>query len=313
MRLEKPAAVGIGNFDGVHLGHQKMLREVMSSARARSLRTIALTFDPHPATVLGRAAPATLTTLARKIELIRRVGIDDVFVKPFDTELSTWSPERFASELLKETLGARVVIVGGNFRFGHKAQGNFAALRELGQRLGFDVPELEVIGDARGAFSSTRVRDALARGDLADANAVLGRWHAFSGVVARGAQRGRTIGFPTANVEEVVEVVPARGVYAVVVDALDAAGEASALGRGVMNVGVRPTVDSSERSSQEVHLFDFDRDVYGARVRVHLVERLRDEKKFGSLDALRAQIAIDAEAARKITAAIATPIAGAFG
>jgi riboflavin kinase/FMN adenylyltransferase len=288
-----------------------MLREVMS----QSLPTAILTFDPHPSIVLGRQPPATLTTLARKTELVRRFGIDEVVVKTFDRDFATWSPERFARELLVEALGARVVIVGGNFRFGHKREGNFAILEALGRDLGFRVPKIDVVGDARGPFSSTRVRDALARGDIEDATRVLGRRHAFSGVVGRGAQRGRTIGFPTANVEEVIELVPARGVYAVVVDEIVGSGErgARALGRGVMNVGVRPTVDDSERPSREVHLFDFDRDVYGARVRVHVVERLRDEKKFGSLDELKAQIAVDARRAREITAPIAASVDGAFG
>ncbi len=311
VRIERPQsldargrAIAIGNFDGVHGGHRAVLKHAMTFAKARSLKSAVLTFDPHPAVVLSGAKNTPLTLLPRKAELIAGEGIDEVIVKTFDTAFAAWKPEQFARELLRDVLDARVVIVGGNFRFGRKREGDLLHLETFGRALGFSVPQFKVVGDAHGIFSSTRIREALVRGDLADANHVLGRWHAFSGVVGRGAQRGRTIGFPTANVEEVEELVPARGVYAVLVDALDSEECASELGRGVMNIGVRPTVDQSERPSHEVHIFDFDRDIYGARVRVHVVERLRDEKKFASLDELRAQIAIDAENARKITASI---------
>ena len=306
------AWVAIGNFDGVHRGHQEVLREATVGARAAGLPMHVLTFDPHPALALGRTAPATLTTLPRKAELLVRLGVDGVLVKRFDAEFASFSPERFARELLAGEIGARAVIVGRNFRFGHKRAGDLAALEALGAALGFSVRSFDLHGDEKGAYSSTRVRDALARGDLADANHVLARFHAFSGVVARGEARGRTIGFPTANVEETVELVPKNGVYAVVVDRLDESG-ARALGRGVMNVGVRPTVAKEPRRSQEVHLLDFDGDLYGANVRVHLVERLRDERKFASLDELRAQIAADADRARESTAKIEPIFGGAFG
>jgi len=319
------AWVAIGNFDGVHRGHQEVLREAALGARAAGLPMHVLTFDPHPALALGRVPPATLTALPRKAELLLRLGVDRVLVKRFDAEFAAFSPERFARELLAGEIGARAVIVGRNFRFGHKRAGDLAALEALGAALGFSVRSFDLHGDDKGAYSSTRVRDALARGDLADANHVLARFHAFSGVVARGEARGRTIGFPTANVEETLELVPKNGVYAVVVDRLDASeprrpasggsvdSGARALGRGVMNVGVRPTVAKEPRRSQEVHLFDFDGDLYGANVRVHLVERLRDERKFASLDELRAQIAADADRARESTARVEPIFGGAFG
>lgn len=305
-------AITIGNFDGVHLGHQQMLGDAMAYAKAAGLTTAVLTFDPHPALALGRPAPATLTLLPRKTELLVRHGVDEVLVKTFDRDFASWAPERFVKELLVDSFGARAVVVGKNFRFGHKRAGDYVELERLGKVYGVGVKCFELGGDDGGRYSSTRVREALARGDVKEASDVLGRAHAFSGVVAHGAQRGRTIGFPTANVEGVVEVVPARGVYAVVVDELGASGE-RALGRGVMNVGVRPTVDDSERPSREVHLFDFDRDIYGAHVRVHVLERLRDEMKFASLSDLRTQIAADAARAREITAEIAPKFAGAFG
>ena len=281
-------------------------------ADEQGLQLRVLTFDPHPAVVMGRAAPALLTTLERRAELLRRAGVDEVDVRTFDLEFSRYSPARFAEELLSGGLGARVVIVGSNFRFGHQREGDFGRLEELGRTLGFDARAASLIGDARGPFSSTRAREALAAADLEEVSRVLGRPHAFSGVVAHGQERGRTLGFPTANVEQIPEVVPPDGVYAVLVDALDEAGQASALGKGVMNVGVRPTVDGERRRTQEVHLFDLDRDLYGARLRVHVVTRIREERKFPSFDELKAQIAKDADAARLATRDLA-PAGGTFG
>jgi riboflavin kinase/FMN adenylyltransferase len=252
-----------------------------------------------------------LTALPRKIELLERAGVREVVVQRFDDAFATWSPERFVTDLLVAELEATLVVVGRNFRFGHKRAGDLATLERLGETHGFAVRAFDLSGDEQGRFSSTRVRDALVRGDLDDANRVLGRPHAFSGVVAKGDQRGRTIGFPTANVEDVVEVVPANGVYAVVVDRIDHFTKAA--GHGVMNVGVRPTVGKEGRRTQEVHLFDFDEDLYGAKLRVHVVSRIREERKFATLDELRAQIAADAGAARAITSKIEPKMGGAFG
>ena len=296
-----PSVVVIGNFDGVHRGHAGVLADARRFADARGLVVRALTFDPHPATVMGRTAPATLTALARKAELLRGAGADEVVVRTFDRAFSETSPRGFAEELLAESLGAKLVVVGENFRFGHKRSGDFAVLQALGVELGFLTHAAELRGDAGGPFSSTRVRAAITGGDVPLATDVLGRPHAFEGVVVHGAQRGRTIGFPTANVDEVLELVPPDGVYAVRVD-LVSEGQATPLAGGVMNVGVRPTVDGSGKRSHEVHLFDLDRDLYGARLRVHLIARLRGEQKFPSLDALKAQIAKDAADARTLLA-----------
>lgn len=297
--------VVIGNFDGVHLGHAGVLADAHRLAIGERLEVRALTFDPHPATVMGRVAPPTLTTLVRKAELLRGAGADGVFVRTFDRAFSEHGPEQFARTLLAGVLRARVVVVGENFRFGHKRAGDFGTLRALGATLGFETHAASLRGDATGPFSSTRVRAAIAAGDLAEAQAVLGRPHAFSGVVAHGAQRGRTIGFPTANVDGVQEVVPPDGVYAVRVDRLEGASDvATPLAGGVMNVGLRPTVAQGEpRRTHEVHLFDFEGDLYGARLRVHVLAHLRGERKFGGLDELKAQIARDAAAARQIVAA----------
>jgi riboflavin kinase/FMN adenylyltransferase len=254
----------------------------------RALHTHAVTFDPHPGVVLGRGSPPLLTTLDRRADLVRALGVGDLSVCPFDADLATWSPRRFVEELLVGELGVRLVVVGENFRFGAQRAGDFALLKSLGGELDFEAVPAPLAGDGNGPFSSSRARDAIRVGDMAEATNVLGRPHAFTGTVVRGAQRGRTIGFPTANLEEIPEMVPPRGVYAVDVDEL---------GRGVMNIGVRPTV-SGESETREVHVLDWSGDLYGRRITVHVLEHIRDEKKFGSLDELKAQIQKDANAAR---------------
>ncbi|MDF2698375.1 MAG: Riboflavin kinase [Labilithrix sp.] len=283
------SAVIIGNLDGVHRGHQAVLAQARSIADARGLKTVVLTFDPHPSQVLRGFTPPRLATLERRVELLRRHGADEVLVEPFTTDLAALTPERFVKELLVDRLGAGAVVVGENFRFGAKRAGDLNVLRDLGAKLGFDVTAAAVAGDERGPFSSTRVRDAITGGDLDEATRLLGRRHSISGVVESGDRRGRTIGFPTANLGGVVEVLPPHGVYAVF------AGDRPA----VMNLGVRPTVDG-KNLRVEVHLFDFSGDLYGESMRVHLVGRIRDEKKFAGLDELKAQIAADATEARRL-------------
>jgi riboflavin kinase/FMN adenylyltransferase len=307
----------IGNFDGVHRGHVEVLTRAGKEAEAAGVLPIALTFDPPPAVVLGRKTPAALTPLERKIELIETaVPGMRVVVKTFDATLAESSPEKFAREVLVGELGAVRIVVGQNFRFGKGRSGDLTTLAELGSELGFSARAMEIVGDPKGTWSSTRVRRAIAAGDWDDVEAVLGRPHALSGRVVRGDQRGRTIGFPTANLAEVAEVMPPNGVYAVLVDRLDRADGPRAFGRGVANIGVRPTVDGGP--STEVHLLDFhpadeaDRDLYDARLRMHLLAFLREERKFSGLEALKAQIAKDAESARALLAD-KKPAPGPFG
>lgn len=315
--LGEPApehVVVIGNFDGVHRGHQAVLSEARDLARTRDLETLVLTFDPHPAFVLGGTEPPRLTTIPRRAALLLEWA-DRVGVRTFDRDFATTSPEAFAGAL-RTTLGARLVVVGENFRFGHRRAGDLARLVELGKSLGFDVHAHALAGDAEGRYSSSRARSAVLTGDLPVAIDVLGRPHSISGKVVLGEQRGRTIGVPTANLDEVAEIVPPPGVYAVRVEvirspeaalaeevaSLPLRGMGAALPRGgvggVMNHGVRPTVSLGLAPSLEVHIFDFAGDLYGQRLRVHLIAKLRDERKFEDLDALKAQIARDATEAR---------------
>jgi riboflavin kinase/FMN adenylyltransferase len=278
------------------MGHQAVLREAVGAARAASLATSVLTFDPHPAAVVGSGAPPRLTTLERRTELMGELGVDSVFVREFDAGFAAWQPERFVRDLVVRALRARIVVVGQNFRFGAKRAGDLSLLKKLGEELGFEVRVHATAADARGPYSSTRAREAIAAGDVAEAAHVLGRPHALSGPVVHGDERGRSIGFATANLDA-AEMLPADGVYKTLVDELAPDGSARRLAAGVTNVGVRPTVGGGRRTV-ETYLLDFERDLYGANLRVHLVARIRWERRFGSLDELKAQIAKDVAAAR---------------
>jgi riboflavin kinase / FMN adenylyltransferase len=295
-----PCVLVIGNFDGVHLGHQAVLRQALEQARSSGLPASVLTFDPHPAAVVGGGAPQRLTTLERRAELLAGLGIERVYVRRFDTAFAAWQPDRFARDLVVGTLKASLVVVGENFRFGAKRAGDLNLLRALGAELGFGVRVHAVASDAHGRYSSTRAREAVVAGDLDEVRRVLGRPHALTGVVVHGDERGRTIGVPTANLGAVTELLPPRGVYAVTADRYSETGrEFLPLARGVTNIGVRPTVGAGGLSV-ETYLLDFDGDLYDARLRIHLQARLRDEKKFGSLDELKAQIARDVSDARAV-------------
>jgi riboflavin kinase / FMN adenylyltransferase len=316
LALARPAVLAIGNFDGVHRGHQAVVAHAAAEALARGIGASALTFDPHPADVLGRGAPPKLTTLPRRVELLARAGADLVVVRRFDREFSTWAPERFARDLIARLLHAQLVLVGEDFRFGSNRAGDRAMLEALGKELGFDVRVCPFATDAGGPFSSTRARAAILAGDLAEAERILGRRHAISGVVAHGAKLGRTLGFPTANLGGVPEMLPADGIYAVLVDEVipvESGLEARALAAGALSIGVRPTIAGADGRTIEVFLLDFDRDLYGATLRLHFVARLREERRYPSLDELKAQIARDVDDARRLTVGLGAGSSGAFG
>lgn len=296
----KDSLVAIGNFDGVHRGHQAVIAQAVGMAAEASLSPVLLTFDPHPSLVLGRSALPALTSLERKLELLARQSPElQVVVEPFTLSLAQTEPAEFARHLLVEALGAKVVLVGENFRFGRARVGDFAELSRLGSELGFQASATALTCDAAGPISSTRVRAALEQGNLPEVEALLGRPHSITGLVVPGQGRGRSIGVPTANLSEFSEGLPPHGVYAVLVDRRTEGGF-EALAGGVANFGVRPTLGAGP--SFEAHLFDTSLDLYGQELRVHLLVRLREEQKFSGIEELRVQISRDIAAARALTA-----------
>ena len=291
--------VVIGNFDGVHRGHVAVLAEARTVADARELDVVLLSFVPHPRAALGGSAPPLLTTLARKRELVSRADPHGRFVfHDFDRTYASQTPAEFAERLVCE-LDVKVVMVGQNFRFGKDRAGDFDELVRLGTRNGFEPRCISLTGDDQGPFSSTRARQAISRGDLDEAARVLGRPHMLSGVVVHGKKLGRTIGYPTANLEPIPEMLPTFGIYAVSVD-IARGDQVSALATGAMNIGTNPTTDGDDRVKVEVFLHDFDGDLYGETLRVHVLARLREELRFDSLDALTAQMKLDVERAKEI-------------
>jgi riboflavin kinase/FMN adenylyltransferase len=291
--------VVIGNFDGVHRGHQRVFGDVAQAARTSGRPVAGLSFWPHPALVLGRGAPPPmLSTLDERAALLQQHAGATLLVHPFTHAFSQLSPEAFVREVLCDALGVTAVSVGDDFRFGRGRAGDVATLRTLGAELGFEVVAHSLEGDAEGPFSSSRARSLLSAGDVCGAANVLGRPHSLTGVVIHGDARGRTIGFPTANLAKVEQMIPAYGVYAVTVQR-QTEGRMEALGQGVMNIGVRPTVDGKELRL-EVHLFDLAQDLYGQTLRVELRERLRGEQRFAGLPELMAQIQADAVLARDV-------------
>jgi riboflavin kinase/FMN adenylyltransferase len=286
----------IGNFDGVHIGHQAVLAALRARAEQHGLPSLLITFEPQPLEYFRpREAPARLTRPREKLELIRDAGVDQVLLLRFDQDLAMMSAEDFIRDILIDGLGIRHLYVGDDFRFGRDRVGDFAMLEREGRAHGFTVENLGTVSDKCGRISSTRIREALAAGDLQTAACCLGRGYRMSGRVEHGHKRGRTIGFPTMNVGMARLRSPVRGVFAVQVEGLQTQPV-----NGVANVGNRPTLQGDDRFVLEVHMFDFDRDVYGEQVSVHFLERIRDERKFESFDALREQILRDAEQARAV-------------
>jgi riboflavin kinase/FMN adenylyltransferase len=284
----------IGNFDGVHLGHQAVIGQLAVKSGDIGVPTTVITFEPQPREYFTHGhTPARLTRLREKLQALRRYAVDRVLVLRFDARLADMEAEEFIDRILIAGLGVRYLVVGDDFRFGHRRAGDFAMLQRAGDAHGFQVVNLHTFSIDGERVSSTRIRDALADGDLAAAEKLLGRPYRMSGRVARGDQRGRTIGFPTANLHLHRKKVPLSGVFAVELFGLEREPV-----QGVANVGTRPTVDGT-RTLLEVHLFDFDRDIYGSYVDVDFLHGIRDEVRFESFDALKAQIARDVEAARR--------------
>ncbi len=293
-----PAHVGcvatIGNFDGVHLGHQAVLGQLAEQGAKLGLPTVVVMFEPQPQEFFCGAgdAPPRLTRFREKVQTLRRYSVDRIVVLPFNPQLAAMPAEQFIQRLLVDGLGVKYLVVGDDFRFGHKRQGDFELLQLAGKQHGFQVAAMRSFLVDGERVSSTRIRTALAAGDMALADQMLGRIFRLSGKVVKGDQRGRQLGFPTANINLHRRSLPLQGVFAV--ETYGVEGEPVA---GVANIGVRPTFNG-KRPVLEVHLLDFSGDLYGRHVEVEILHKIRSEKRFDSLDALVAQIDRDIERAR---------------
>lgn len=288
-----PVVLAIGNFDGVHLGHSALIKRLAYVAEQHELAPTVLTFEPHPREFFAPdSAPARLTTLREKLELLGECGARQVVICPFNAAFAALSADEFVEQVLVRGCQVQHLIIGDDFRFGCGRAGDFAMLQDAGQRFGFAVEAMgSVLADGE-RVSSSAVRRALLAGNMEHAARLLGRPYIIDGQVSHGQKLGRQIGFATANLRIKHNPLPMTGVFAVEVDGL---GNKPL--PGVANLGIRPTVGGT-RPLLEVHLFDFDRDIYGAHISVRFVHKLRDEQRFPNIDALKAQIAADAAAAR---------------
>jgi riboflavin kinase/FMN adenylyltransferase len=283
--------VALGNFDGMHRGHQQLIDEVRRQARERAGTSVAMIFDPHPPRVLRPdKAPPLLMTLAQKLAAFERAGIGAVAIVRFTPELSRFEPELFVETVIVDWLRAAEVWVGANFLFGRDRSGTFTLLRALGEDRGFRAEKIEPVFYKDFVVSSTRIRHLIAEGRVDEAGALLGHHYSIDGEVIRGDGRGRALGWPTANLATDNELVPADGIYATIASVDDA------YHRAVTSVGLRPTIGDDQRTI-ETHLFDGGGDLYGRRLRVAFVKWIREQARFDGLDALRDQIALDCDAA----------------
>ena len=290
-----PVALTVGNFDGVHRGHQAMLERLIGEARRRGLMSCALTFEPHPREFFSPlAAPTRLTSLREKCELLAAGGLERVHVQRFTRSFSDVAPEAFIEEILSARLKTRWLLVGDDFRFGARRAGGIPLLRNFARPCGYEVDVMPVVAHAGSRVSSSAVRAALAAGDLASAEALLGRPYSISGRVVHGRKLGRELGFATANVQLRHNRPPLTGVYAVRVH-----GVGTAAHPAVASLGVRPTITSSGRAVLEAHLLDFTGDLYRRHVRVEFLHKIRDEEKYPDLETMREQIERDCDAARR--------------
>ena len=287
--------LALGNFDGLHRGHMKIIDRVRQRAGERAGTPAAMTFDPHPPRVLRPdKAPPLLMTRDQKIEALKRSGMQGLAFVRFTPELSRWDPETFVRTVLVDWLHVFEVWVGANFLFGHDRAGTFTVLRALGMRYGFRAEKIDPIRYKDFVVSSTRVRRLVSEGRVDEAGALLGHHYFIEGDVTRGAGRGRSIGVPTANLDTSNELLPPSGVYATyaTVDGL--------IRPSVTNVGLRPTFGDTDRILIETHILDLEKDLYGSTIRLSFVQRLRDERAFPDVDTLRAQIDADVRGARRL-------------
>ncbi len=290
-QAEQPCALAIGNFDGVHLGHQAIFQRLAKVAATEKLVSSVLTFEPHPRELFApEQAPVRLASMREKLELFAENGVEVAYVCPFDMQFAAMTAQQFITQVLQRSLDARVVLVGEDFRFGAGRSGAVEHLRSSGIQVE-NQPEVQVDGKR---VSSTAIRQALVAGDLEQAEKLLGRAYSISGHVMHGDKLGRELGYPTANIQMHHNKPPLTGIYAVKLEGLEG-GELP----GVASLGFRPTMKQAGAApTLEVHLFDFSRDIYGQHVRVSFLKKIRDEEKFPNLEALKQKIAADEKAAR---------------
>lgn len=291
----KQTILAVGNFDGLHRGHAKIVECVLGRALKFSATAAVLTFDPHPPRVVRPdKAPALLMTIDQKLGCLADVGMDGTAIVRFTKELSRWEPEAFVSAVLVEWLHVAEVWVGANFLFGHDRRGNFSLLRSLGARYGFRVEKIDPVRYKEFVVSSTRIRRLVSEGEVDEAGALLGHHYFINGEVVPGSHRGRTHGFPTANLKTENEILPLNGVYAatVTIDGI--------IHPAVTNVGRRPTFETAGERVVETHLLNYHGDLYGQHVRVSFIQRIRDERAFDDAVALKSQIKADCEDARAL-------------
>jgi len=297
--LPRGGVLTIGNFDGVHLGHRRILDTVAKRAKEVSRPSVAITFEPHPLAVLRPDhAPRRIQTLRQKEEAIEALGIETLMVIPFTRDFSLTEPEDFVRDFLVERLAASELYIGQHFAFGRGKRGDLALLKRMGPECGFTASGVEEVFYEGEPISSTRIRNSLERGEVVKANAMLGREYELDGIVSKGEKVGHRIGYPTINLAPENDFHPAEGVY---VTRIAIASFPTRFG-GVTNIGRRPTLYEESEAVIETYVFDFAANVYGVRVRLFFLERLREERKFPSVEALTAQIALDIEAAREYLA-----------
>lgn len=299
----KGASVAMGNFDGVHLGHQSVLALARTAAASINAPLGVITFEPHPRRLFQPDAPAfRLMSAETKASRFEKLGLDHLYEIPFNAVLAGLSAETFIQDVLADGLGIKHLVVGADFRFGKGRTGDVDMLASLGPNYGFETTIAPLVNDAAGEFSSTAIRNALSEGRTADATRMLGHWHCIEGVVEKGFQRGREMNFPTANIPLTDLHLPKFGVYAVMVDVLD--GPHKGRYQGAASLGDRPTFADNDIPNLEVFLFDFSGDLYGATLSTALVEYIRPELKFDGMDSLIAAMNDDCVKARKILGAV---------
>jgi len=291
------SVITLGNFDGLHLGHQALIRMIIARARETGAASLVVTFRPHPLKILApEKCPPLISIYEEKIRLFENLGIDVLVKIPFTLDFASMAPEDFVKDILCGLLGAKEIFVGSNYRFGKGRQGNVGTLREFGRKYGFTVNEVQQVALMGEVISSTKIRDLLKEGEVEHASRLLGRDYAINGIVVKGDGRGRGLGFPTANIAPRHTIIPADGVYAVRLFVRDRSYE------GIANIGSRPTFNKQGRTI-EVNIFNFDEDIYGEDISLYFIKRIRAEKKFESAEALILQINADITEAKAALAA----------